>query len=516
MALEQDRPMLKKQSFTTNFVLFLTLSAMAFFGVCNPQSSDLLSGDAASVDGDDITRYEFQREYEDQNNRLKQSQKGKNNPAESRVATQTLEKLVQDRIVFLEAKKAGFFVDQEFVVANLLEQKTFQDEKGIFKEEYFRRFLRYRQYTEESFFEEYRRDLTSSQFQNFLFDFVYFADDLVSLKAKMEQVKVDASFIKFASQDVDLNITPKDISVFLEKPGSQERVSAWYKNNIFTYQSKEQVKASHILIAYKGAQKSLAKIKRTKEQAKKEAWRVYKKVSKNNFAKLASSHSDDPVGKSKGGDLGFFDYTSMAPAFSKKAFALSVGKVSEPVETPFGFHIIKVQDKKVAQNISLEDARDDIVKTLIAQTKKLQLTKEKSENILLALNKGQNVKEALKKLNTTWQSTGEFSPLSYSIPKLGSAGDFLGALSSLKKAGDIYDQPLLHKKDYFILRLNKIVNSKVKEQVLDLLKNRLLWEEKYKISLSITSQLYSEYQAAKLIVINNDYLSLDNPAAVKQ
>jgi len=102
----------------------------------------------------------------------------------------------------------------------------------------------------------------------------------------------------------------------------------------------EEITASHILIAYKGAERS--KAKRTKAAARKLAETVLKlaKPKGADFASLARKYSDGPS-KTKGGDLGAFKKGKMAKAFEETAFKLKVGELSEIVETPFGFHIIK-------------------------------------------------------------------------------------------------------------------------------------------------------------------------------
>ena len=104
----------------------------------------------------------------------------------------------------------------------------------------------------------------------------------------------------------------------------------------------DEVKASHILISYKGADRADAKITRTKEEAQKEAERIRSLIINENkdFGEMARKNSDGPS-KTKGGDLGKFKFEVMAKEFSEAAFALDVGSVSEVVETGFGFHVIK-------------------------------------------------------------------------------------------------------------------------------------------------------------------------------
>ena len=104
----------------------------------------------------------------------------------------------------------------------------------------------------------------------------------------------------------------------------------------------DEIKASHILISYKGADRADSDISRSKDEAKTEAERLRKLIVEENsdFAEIAQKHSDGPS-SSKGGDLGKFKFEVMAKPFSEAAFDLNVGEVSEVVETDFGFHVIK-------------------------------------------------------------------------------------------------------------------------------------------------------------------------------
>ncbi|MEK7465898.1 MAG: peptidylprolyl isomerase [Planctomycetota bacterium] len=100
--------------------------------------------------------------------------------------------------------------------------------------------------------------------------------------------------------------------------------------------------ASHILIAYKGAERAAPTVSRTKEEAKELAEKVHQAVTTKgeDFAKVAGEMSDCSS-KAKGGDLGTFVRNMMAPPFEDVAFALAPGEISGVVETPFGFHVIK-------------------------------------------------------------------------------------------------------------------------------------------------------------------------------
>ena len=117
---------------------------------------------------------------------------------------------------------------------------------------------------------------------------------------------------------------------------------------------KEQIKASHILLGFKGAQQS--KATRTKQEAQALATEL--KTRANNgedFGAMAEKYSDDPSAKKNKGDLGFFTWGRMVGAFQETAFQMNPGEISDLVETPFGFHIIKLVEKQDNPNYSAEN-----------------------------------------------------------------------------------------------------------------------------------------------------------------
>lgn len=127
-------------------------------------------------------------------------------------------------------------------------------------------------------------------------------------------------------------------------------------------------KASHILISYEGTQVPNKKEKRTKEEAKAKAEAILAQVTANpdSFMMLAFTASDDSSAQ-QGGDLGYFGQGQMVKPFNDFVFNNGIGKIGL-VETPFGYHIIKVTDKQdgvrlatVAQKIEASEATSDKV-----------------------------------------------------------------------------------------------------------------------------------------------------------
>lgn len=151
------------------------------------------------------------------------------------------------------------------------------------------------------------------------------------------------------------------------------------------------VKASHILVAYEGATRAKAEIKRTKEEAEARAKELLADAKKADadFAALARDNSDGGSGPT-GGDLGFFQEGAMVPAFNDFAFGNTVGSIGM-VETDFGFHVIKVDDKEdVVQIAHLAReivASEETSNTLFTDATKFEMAVAESKSDYSALAK---------------------------------------------------------------------------------------------------------------------------------
>lgn len=111
-----------------------------------------------------------------------------------------------------------------------------------------------------------------------------------------------------------------------------------------------EVNARHILITWKGLSNADKKVTRTKAEAKALADKILKEAKANpsGFAALADKDTEDPGGKGKGGELGWFTHSTMVKPFADAAFAAKPGDIVGPVESDFGYHIIKVEDRRVS------------------------------------------------------------------------------------------------------------------------------------------------------------------------
>lgn len=133
-------------------------------------------------------------------------------------------------------------------------------------------------------------------------------------------------------------------------------VSAFYQQNLARFKQGDTVHASHILI---GVAQTATPAEKAAARAKADA--ALKQVKAGaDFGTIAKTQSQDPGSAPNGGDLGFFPKGQMTPAFEEAAFKLKPGAVSGVVETPFGFHIIKVLERRGARTAPLAEVGGEI------------------------------------------------------------------------------------------------------------------------------------------------------------
>ncbi|MCK4628338.1 MAG: peptidylprolyl isomerase [Sedimentisphaerales bacterium] len=197
-----------------------------------------------------------------------------------------------------------------------------------------------------------------------------------SLQASLAKMKANPEFVKSVRMKKiietgfagELAVTEKD-------------VKDYYQKNLKTkYSQPEMVRASHILVSILDENrkpKSDEAIAKAKEKIKE----VQKEVKKPgaDFAELAKKYSDCPS-KNQGGDLNFFKRESMVPPFSAAAFSMEPGQISDIVETEFGYHIIKVTERKEAKSFPFEEVKDKI-RLELKNGKSQQATKKYISNL---------------------------------------------------------------------------------------------------------------------------------------
>ncbi len=138
---------------------------------------------------------------------------------------------------------------------------------------------------------------------------------------------------------------------------TDEEARDFYNKNQDKFQTPEQVKAAHILV-------------KTEDEAKKILAEV--KAAPDKFGELAKKYSTDPGSKDNNGDLGFFGHGQMVEPFGKTAFALNPGQISDVVKSEYGFHIIKVAEKKPAILTEFDKAKEQARQAVLDNKQKAE------------------------------------------------------------------------------------------------------------------------------------------------
>ena len=151
---------------------------------------------------------------------------------------------------------------------------------------------------------------------------------------------------------------------------NDDKARSYYKDHNEVFKTPEMIRARHILIKTETSATA-----EEKKKAKAKAEEVLAKIKKGeDFSKLASEVSNDPGTKDKGGDLDFFPKGTMVPAFEEVAFSLKPGEVSGIVETEYGYHLIKMEEKKDAHLEPYENIKDKVKDQALQEMRKAAIT----------------------------------------------------------------------------------------------------------------------------------------------
>ena len=165
-----------------------------------------------------------------------------------------------------------------------------------------------------------------------------------NLTAFQNPEKVSVEYLSISLEDIAKTIHP-----------TEEELKSLYDEQKSQYRTTERRKVSHILIAVESDKEEADKAALTKATQLRE-----RLVKGEDFSVVVKEASDDKASAEKGGDLGFINPETVDPNFSNTAFALSKNEISQPVKTPFGYHLIKVTELMPATTKPFEQVRDEL------------------------------------------------------------------------------------------------------------------------------------------------------------
>jgi peptidyl-prolyl cis-trans isomerase D len=375
------------------FVLFYIPDFLRGSGV------DLASSDTvAKVEGREITSGEFRRTYQAQLQAYRSAYG--NNMSEQLlkqlgVDQQILQQMVDERAALAEADRLGIDVSDEETRQRIFAMPAFQDNGAFIGDARYQQLLRMQRppMTPAEFEDNVRRSLAVEKLRASITDWLSVPDGELEREYRRRNDKVKLAVVSFTADSFRSQVTASDAEVasyfdahkndfkIPEKrkiryvlvdidalrakvaipPADIERE---YKNNEEQYSTPEQVRASHILLKTEG--KDDAAVKAKAEELLKQA------KAGADFAELAKKNSEDEASAKNGGDLDYFGKGRMVPEFDAAVFAMQPGQISDLVKTQYGYHIIKLVDKKPATTRPLAEVRQQLSDQLAYQRAQAQ------------------------------------------------------------------------------------------------------------------------------------------------
>jgi len=244
-----------------------------------------------------------------------------------------------------------------------------------------------------------------------------------------EKRKVKFVLIDTAKLEAQAAITPQELQ-------------AYYNQHLDDYRVPEQVKVSHILIKTPLAGADGKIDSKGVEEARKKAQDILNQLKAGaKFEDLAKKYSEDPGSGKQGGSLGWMGRGRTVPEFEKTAFSLPKGQLSGLVQSSYGYHIIRIDDKQQAHVKPLAEVKDQIEPVLKQQ--KAQRAGENEANSLLnqARSDGLDKAAAAKGLQVV---TTDFFSRTDSLPGMGSAPEFMDVVFSAREKTPPDLAPLPH------------------------------------------------------------------------
>src|SRR5437773_2231431 len=357
----------------------------------------------ADVGGMTITRGEFDRAYQRQRQVYERMYQGRLDPAMLRslgLERQTLNGLVSQRLVALEARRLGLRVDDETVARRLATSPQFQRDGRFIGAAEIRRLPE-------------RRILS------------YVVADDTALGSRV-------------------SVTDREIEVY-------------YQGHRDEFKQEEEACASHILIKVKQGE---AKEGHPDEEAKKIAQGVLDQVKAGkDFAELAKRSSEDQGSAAQGGSLGCFGHGRMVPEFENAAFSLGAGETSDLVQSPFGYHIIRVTEHKDETFSPLAQVKERIRQSMLAERTR-KVVEEKMGRMSDALRRGKALEEAARAESLSVQKS---PPLERGRPVPPLASPALVAKAFEMGKGEVAKEPFAIPNGYAFISLDEVQPSRLPE-----------------------------------------------------
>jgi peptidyl-prolyl cis-trans isomerase D len=352
----------------------------------------------ARVDETEILQRDFQRMYGQQLESLRQrlGENADQIAQQVNLRQQVFQQLI-DRQLLLNMAKSLNLRATDLEVQEYIRQQPYFQKNGQFDFETYETLLSQNRLPTEEYEESVRLDLLLQKKQQLLTAGIIISERDVEQRFQLQNEKLEVRTLQLSPQVFldEVNVSEKQAQQYYQDNSDEfqtrpryrlayftlgindltkledvrERaVRRYYERNIEMYTTPPEVRARHILLRLPGDAEDTAKTER-REQLQEVRERI---VAGADFAEEAEVVSQDMT-KEKGGDLGWFKLGEMVPAFEDAAFGLQPGEMSDIVESPFGLHLIKVEERREGGQQPIEDVREEIVAILAEEIAQREL-----------------------------------------------------------------------------------------------------------------------------------------------
>lgn len=477
------------------FVLFGTSS---YFGDNGPNEW------VAKVNGKAITERELEIAY--QRFLQQPGSEGVRQLDPEYIKTELLQSLIEQQVILQDASNIGMTVSTEQVSDMIRSVPFFKDESGQFSEEAYLRFLATSNYTDQSFRTLLHDSIITGQLQNSIVHTAFalpselndFAKFLLQTrgiryfvipKSTVEsEVTVSEDEIKaYYEKNLNKFKTPEKVSLeylqlsLADLMGkvtyTDQNLQEFYRDNLSAFTYPASAKVAHILInTTKEADP------KTHEAAKAKMADIQKELKAGkSFSDLAKQYSEDRMSAEKGGDLQWFTAGEMVPQFEKAALALEPGQVSDVVQTDYGYHLIKLVEKKPEVVRKFVDAKSDVITKYKQYQAEEALSQKVDELAQLVFDTPDTLQPAAEKIEKPLQKTELFTQEQGPQHPVLNRNDVVLAAFSANVKDDKNNSDLIKVDDqnYIVFRLAELVPSQQKplETVSAEIKQTLLVEK---------------------------------------
>jgi peptidyl-prolyl cis-trans isomerase D len=432
-----------RRFFSYLFIFAIALVFILQFGPgsrgCNAPLTPTVKDAAARVNGQEISIADFRRAYGQRLEALRMRGGGDLPEALARqfgIPGRVLDELITTELLEQAAEAHGITVSDTDLLDSIRKDPSFQKDGQFDPETYSQVLQAYAKKTPPDYEAGLRRRLAAQRLLGMVAQTAEVSEDELRARFQREGDTVSISLVKFDPAAYAAKIkAPTSAEVAAWEKAHAKEIAAYFEANKRTYSKGEQVRLRHILVRMNRNPSEDEKVK-----AHDRALELRKQIQGGkDFAQVAKESSDDPGSKMQGGELGWNERSAFVPSFAQAAFNLKVGELSEPVITPFGWHLLLVEEKKPPEEKPLSSVSGEIAQVLLRKERASALAEADAKKASAALQKGVSLATQFpdKKDKDAASvdpadgpraiDTGAFPKSSSTIPRLGAAPELQAA-----------------------------------------------------------------------------------------